>query len=33
MMYVVHIIDHIYHLLNEPKKWKVGYTWDRTWAM
>jgi len=28
-MYVVLIIDHIHHLLNEFKKWKVSYIWDR----
>jgi len=28
-MYVVLIIDHIHHLLNELKKWKVSYIWDR----
>jgi len=29
MMYVVYIVDHIHHLLNEPKKSKFAYNSDR----
>ena len=29
MMYVVYNKDHIHHLLNESKKWKVSYIWDQ----
>jgi len=30
MMYVVYNKDHhIHHLLNESKKWKVSYIWNR----
>jgi len=29
MMYVVYIVDHIHHLLNEPKKLKFAYNNDR----
>jgi len=29
MMYVVYIVDHIHHLLNEPKKLKFVYNSDR----
>jgi hypothetical protein len=28
-MYVVYIVDHIHHLLNEPKKSKFAYNSDR----
>jgi len=28
-MYVVYNIDYIHHLLNESKKWKVVYIWNR----
>jgi len=28
-MYVVYIVDHIHHLLNEPKKSKFAYNNDR----
>jgi len=27
-MYVIYNKDHIHHLLNESKKWKVSYIWD-----
>jgi len=29
MMYVVYNKYHIHHLLNESKKWKISYIWDR----
>jgi len=29
MMYVVYLIVHIHHLLNEPKKWIFAYICDR----
>jgi len=28
-MYVVYIVDHIHHLLNEPKKSKFAYNSDQ----
>jgi len=29
MMYMINNMDHTHYLLNEPKKWKIAYIWDR----